>query len=330
MTKKLTVIFFFTGNIVFAQNKTEPTQFDKFVNKPKIKWAAYASDTINFANAGLNNLLLNRLGKNEIKASLPIESRTSASNQIKYITQDQIDNTFYGDNADLVMDSSGNVVSQKRAIPKKDSSNFKLTEVTQILYIEKGILKSYIPFVTPTLPVFMSTGKYIGERFYFTTCFNNRYNYKSRKKNKVIFLSQTKKMIKLKPAEATDNLKEMYGQNLLETLWPHVLKNEIAAFSIDNKRKLQPEELNITLTSEMPVLAPIYDSTSVSTVFEYKVVADAINPERFTDVELVQDWYYDQKKNKVFSFIKEMVLYLSKFDKKEDKIPMPVLKLVFN
>jgi Gliding motility associated protein GldN len=329
MAKKLIVIFFFTGNIIFAQNKPEPTQFDKFVNKPKIVWAAYASDTINFANAGLNIMLLNRLGKKEIKASLPIESRTSGSNQIRYITLDQIDNTFYGDNEDLVMDSSGNVVIQKRAIPKKDSSNFKLTEVTQILYTEKGILKSYVPFVTPTLPVFMSTGTYVGERFYFTTCFNKRYNYKSRKKNKVIFLSQTKKMIKLKPAEPSDNLKEMYGQNLLETLWPNVLKNEIAAFSIDNNRKLKPEELDISLTYEMPVLAPIYDSTSVSTVVAYKVVADAINPKRFTDVELVQDWYYDHKKNKVFSNIKEMVLYLSKFDKKEDKIPVPVLKLVF-
>jgi Gliding motility associated protein GldN len=329
MIKKLTGIFLLIANISFAQYKPQPTQFDKFVHKPNIEWAAYASDTFNFTTADLNNLLLNRLGKHEIKASLPTESRTNSANQIKYTSQDSIDDAFYGDNADLLMDSLGNVVSRKRPIPKKDTSNFKITEVTQILFIENGTLKSYIPFVTPTLPVFMSTGKYIGERFYFTSCFNYKYNYKPRKRNKLIFLSQTRKMIKLDAAETRDKLKEMYGRNLLETLWPHVLKNEIEAFSIEYNRKLKPEELTITLASEMPSLAPIYDSISVSTILEYKVIANPIDSKRFTDAELVQDWYYDHKENRIISNIKEMVLYLTKFNKAEEKETVPVLKLVF-
>jgi hypothetical protein len=228
-----------------------------------------------------------------------------------------------------MMDSLGNVVSKKRPIPKKDTSNFKITEVTQILFIENGTLKSYIPFVTPTLPVFMSTGKYIGERFYFTSCYNYKYNYKPRKRNKPIFLLQTRKMIKLDVAEPGDKLKEMYGRNLLETLWPYVLKNEIEAFSINGNRKLKQEELNVTLASEWPSIAPIYDSTSVSTILEFKVIANAIDSKRFTDAEMVQDWYYDHKKNKIISNIKEIVLYLSKFNKTEEKETVPVIKLVF-
>jgi hypothetical protein len=135
-------------------------------------------------------------------------------------------------------------------------------------------------------------------------------------------------MIKLDVAEPGDKLKEMYGRNLLETLWPHVL-NEIEAFSINGNRKLKQEELNVTLASEWPSIAPIYDSTSVSTILEFKVIANAIDSKRFTDAEMVQDWYYDHKKNKIISNIKEIVLYLSKFNKTEEKETVPVIKLVF-
>ena len=308
MFNKLTVIFLLLTNISSAQNKPQPTRFDKFVNNPKIEWAAYASDTFNFDNADLNNLLLNRLTKNEIKASLPIESRTIQANKIIFIPKDSVKLIF---NTNI------------------DTSRFNLTEVTQILYIENGKLKSYIPWVTPTLPVFLSTGKYIGETFYFNTAYNFKYNCKPRKNNKLILLGRTKKMINLDPSQPTDKLKEMYGNNLLKILWPRVLKNEIEAFSPDGNRKLKPEELNITLTYDQPVITPIYDSTSRSTVLKYNIVADPIDTKRFTDVQLIKDWYYDYKKNKVFSDIKEMVLYLSKFNKTEDKEPVPVLKLVF-
>ena len=329
MVKNLIILLLLLSNISFAQNKPAPTQFDKFVNKPNIEWAAYASDTFNFTKADLNNLLLNRIEKNKIKASLPVESRTGGADQIKYTIKDSIDNAFYGDNTDFVMDSLGNVVSQKKPIPKKDTSNFKITEVTQILYIENGILKSYIPFITPMLPVYMSTGNYIGEQFYFTTGFNYKYNNRSRKKNKLIFLGQTKKMIKLDPPQPTDKLKEMYGRNLLETIRPYILENKIEVYTVDGKRKLNPQEIDIAAgnTQQMPI--PIYDSTSKATVSKYIVGEGSTVYGQFTDVQLIQDWYYDNKKNIVFSHIKEMFVYMSKFIKEEGKEPVPVLKLVF-
>jgi hypothetical protein len=328
MINKLIAFLLLTGNISFGQYRPQPTQFDKFVNSRKIDWAAYASDTIHFTQADLNNMLLNRLNKKEIKASLPVESRTNGANQISYTTTNSIDNAFYGDNTDFVMDSLGIVVKQKRAIPKKDSSNFRITEVTQILYIENGKLKTYIPFVTPSLPVFMSTGNYIGERFYFTSCFNYIYNSKPGEISKLIFLTQTKKMMNLSTPSRVDQLKEVYGKNLLETLWPQVLKNEIKAFSVDGNRKLKPEDLTMNLTYEEPKIAPIYNSNGA--VVKYSVNEDPIDPKRFTDVQLVQDWYYDYKNNKIYSYIKEMVLYLIKFNKIKEKDAAPVLKIVFN
>jgi hypothetical protein len=322
MKKKLTLILLLTNHFSFAQNKTHPTPFNKFVNGPGIEWAAYASDTVNFTGADLNNLLLKRISKNKIKASKPVESRTDEANKITYSPLDSIDQAFYGDRIDILMDSTGTQYFLKHEIPEKDSSNFKRTEVTQILYIEKGKLKSYIPFITPTLPVYMSTGGYIGERFYFTSCFNYTYKTNLRNKSKLIFLTQTKKIIKLDAAEPTDRLKEMYGNNLLKTLWPYVLDDKIDAFYPGSTRKLKTEELNVSLAYNEPLLMPMYDDTG--NIVGYTVIADPIDTKKFTDVQLLQDWYYDHKKNKVYSNIKEMLLYL----KKDDKEPVPVLRLV--
>ncbi|MBK6381325.1 MAG: hypothetical protein IPF72_17285 [Chitinophagaceae bacterium] len=324
MTKKLILIFLFASQISFAQNKPQPTQFDKFVNKPGIEWAAYASDTVNFTSAGLNNLLLKRISKSEIKASKPVESRTAETDKITYCPLDSIDQAFYGDRIDILMDSTGTQYFMKRDVPEKDSSNFKGTEVTQILYIEKGKLKSYIPFITPTLPVNISSGKYIGERFYFTSCFNYTYNSKPRNKSKLIFLTQTKKMISLTTTQ-NDQLKEMYGQNLLESIWPYVLKNEIDVFAVEDNRKLKQEELKSNLLFSDAKIIPIYDSISIATVKKFLVIYDPIDPSRFTNVQLVQDWYYDHKRNKIYSNIKEMILFI----KRDDKEKAPVLRLVF-
>jgi Gliding motility associated protein GldN len=297
------------SHIPFAQHKPYPTRFDKFVIKPGIEWAAYASDTFDFERADLNNLLLSRLMKNEIRASLPIESRTREANDIRFVSKDSVKLVF------------NEII---------DTSKFKLTEVTQMIYVEKGKLKCYVAWVTPAIPLFLSTGKYIGEKFYFNTCYNFKYNSIYRKKNKLTYLSRTKKKMSLDPGQGADKLKEMYGNNLLKTLWPRVLENKIAAYGFVDNRKLMPEELNVTLAYEMPAITPIYDSTSGGTVVRFDMVSGPIDSKRFTDLELVQDWYYDRKKNRVYSEIKEMILYLRKSNKTTVKDPEPVLKLVFN
>ncbi len=329
MTTKLIVIFLFTANISFAQFKPQPTQFDKFVKHSKIEWAAYASDTFNFTNAGLNNLLLNRLVKKQIKASFPVDSRSEEANKIQYAVIDSIDKVFFPEEEMFMSDTLGNIARYVTIRKQIDSTTFTVTEVTQILYVENGTLKSYIPWVTPTLPVFTSTGNYIGERFYFNTAYNYKPNYKFPKKNKLSFLAQTKKMIKLNHAQERDALKEMYGRNVLETLWPFVMKNEIEAFSVeqDSNRKLKPEQLTMSLAAKQPVITPIYDLEGK--IVSYIAAEDPINPKIFTHAQLIQDWYYDYKKNKFFSNIKAMVLYLNKLNDPEDKKPVPVLKLVF-
>jgi hypothetical protein len=319
MIKSLTIILLLSVNISFAQVKPQPTQFDKFVSRSKIEWAAYASDTFNFDHAGLNNLLLERMMKKKIKGSLPIASRTDDINSIKYLPMDSIDRYFhYGTDP----------VPAETIMPKTDRSKFNLTEVTQILYVEKGRLKSYIPFVTPTLPVFLSSGNYLGERFYFNTCYNYKYCKKPRKESKLIFLSKTKRMIALNAVEQNDKLKEMYGKNLLEALWPQIMNDEIAIFTPDNSRKIKPEELNNSFSAGGHVLVPLYDSTA--TVYKYEVAGLSAGVKGFTNIELIQDWYYDAERNKVTNIIREALLYARTWKGNEEaKEAAAVLKLVF-
>ena len=326
---KTTAIFLLLSNISLAQLPTQQraTQFDKFINKPKIEWAAYASDTFNFNNGQLNVLLLKRFTANKIKASLPVESRTNQTNKINYKPIDSVNNIILYQPDDYVMDAEGNTILKKNPLQKIDSATFKITETTQILYIEDGTLKSYIPFVTPTLPVFMSTGTYIGERFYFTSCYNYKYKYKSRKKNKLIFLQQTSKRIKLGTADTNNELKTLYGKNMLETLWPSVMENRFAVFTIDSNKQIDPKDIESRLGFMQPLILPLYDSTG--TIYEFKVLGTAFNTNQFTQALLLQYWYYDETKNIVFNKIKEMILYISKRNNNGLEEPVPVIKLVF-
>ena len=200
MIKKLTVIFFLCSNGSFAQYRSQPipTQFDKFINQPNIEWAAYASDTTRFRKVNLNLLLLHKLDKKEIKASLPIIVGLN-DQDIEYLNKKELDNIVLYPSCILHRyDSTGKALDFKIEPYKIDSGTSTLTQLTQILYIEKGELKSYIPIVTPiTKNVTTSGGVDLGMTGYFTTSFNYSYNYQPGKQNKILSLGQTAKKIRL-------------------------------------------------------------------------------------------------------------------------------------
>ena len=327
MNVKLFVIFLVLSEVCTAQKNNDPTRFDKFINRPEISWAAYANDTFDFDNANLNNILLERLIKKKIKATLPAESRTVTANSIKYVRYDSIFNSYFRDKNPVipVIDSEGEVVEYVKAVPTIDTSTFRLTEITQILYVVNGILKAYIPWVTPTLPVYISSGKYIGESFYFNTAYNYKYNYKHRKRHDTIFLKQTSSALVTNSNETL--LKELYGKNLVEVIWPFVLNNTITAYSMPDNKKVDPGNLDMFLKNDFPMILPLYDS--INRVFRYDTFIRPLKPKDFTDIILVQDWYYNKTKNIVFNKVRELHLFDERKSASGDKKRQPVLKLVF-
>ena len=102
-------------NQVTAQQAT-PTQFDKFINQPSIEWAAYEYDKITPEKINLNKLLVLKLARNEIKASLPLAGGTANANNFIYIPKKAIDKETlcgYCDESTLIFDSLGNGISTK-------------------------------------------------------------------------------------------------------------------------------------------------------------------------------------------------------------------------
>jgi hypothetical protein len=330
----LTTLLLLLCNTGFTQYYTQPnaTIFDKFINQPQVEWAAYANDTVRFDKYNLNHVLIERLKRKEIKASLPIESGLSETNRIKFLLIDSIDNTLLSPlhRYVAVYDSDGNAIPSKTKIEQYDldTSALTLSAITQIIYIENGKLKTYVPWVSPTvIPVVTSSGISLGYGNYFSSCFNYQYNYQPAKQNKISFLSQTKKIIRLDTSAGPARLKELYGRNLAETLWPYVLANKFTLYKAADDRKIKVSELNSSLVdNKIPV--PVYDANgNVSSV----VYTEPFNPNSFTRMELVQDWYYDHTKNIVFNKINAAYLYAKKrMPEEQPKEGTPILKIVFN
>jgi hypothetical protein len=318
---------------VFTYISAQPkaTQFDKFINKPEIEWAVYLNDTVRFENMSLNKILLQRLAKNEIKASLPLESGTAQADNIKYLKKNEIDLTKFRFDEIAVFDSMGNITKTIKQLPRFDTSKFAITDVIQVMYIENGQLRSYLPWVSPMMPVVTSTGVYLGQTGYFSTCFNFNYKYRSPKQDKIILLSRTVKKISLDSFDVRNKLKELYGRNPVQTLWPYILQNKITVFDAEKNTRLKPEELTIELVDKnrQAIIIPIYDS--VGTIARFDTTRkDKLNPDVFTSVELVQDWYYDQSSNIVFATTREMYLYSKQWAVNPENTGIkPILKIVF-
>jgi hypothetical protein len=333
MRNRITILLSILGNQILAQHQPIPTQFDKFINQPSIEWAAQANDTVRFEKYDLNKILLLRLVKNEIKASLPTYSGISDANHIGYISKDSIDKMLLYPACILpIYDSSGLTIGNKEKMEpyKIDTFAYTLTDITQILYIENGELKSYIPWISPRIiPVSTSMGVLLGNSDYFSSCFNFTYNLKSDKQNKKIFLSQTKRRIRLDTIESGNRLKELYGRNLIAALWPYVLNGKLPIFSIGKNKRLDSDKLDSFILSKDAAHRFLYDTAGIKIGEEYYNEA----PLQFyiKEVELIQNWYYDYNENLVFCKIPELVIFSNHWmDGHETKESSPILKIVFN
>lgn len=334
MKKVLTVIIILAGNISFAQHPTQqiPTRFDKFILSPDIKWAAYINDTIRFESPNLNKILISRLTKNEIKASLTPYNAAQAD-QVKFLNKKDIDNERLYPNYTPVpqIDSMGNRlpdIKREDLKMKIDAGAFTLTDVTQILYIVKGELRTYVPWVTTMFPVITSFGLYLGDGDYFSTCYNPDHTYRPGKKNRILFLSQSIKRIRLDSFDVKSKLKELYGRNMVQTLWPYILENRFEMVDMENNKPVKAEELDASLVTGRKILVPVYDADGKQT--GASIEKEPLLPDQFSSVELIQDWYYDQTKNIVFNITRELYLYAKKWTAEgEAKEPSPILKIVF-
>jgi hypothetical protein len=315
MKKILIVLFILFARVLPAQPVPGPSIFDEFINKPAIEWAAYANYNIRFERPALNKILLSRYEKNEIKAS----QYTWSSTRHPYLPKNSLDEIIFNPHGDRPGGKG----------PDFDTASFTMTDVTQVFYIEKGKLKSYTAWVSPLIPIITSSGKYLGDGGYFSTCFNFKYNYSPGKRTAPLFLSQTRLILKPDSIGTLQRLKELYGRNLVQTLWPYIINGDIEVYSAETNSRLNKDEINTYLVKKTNLPAPVYDTAAATTGFQLPEMS--FDPKNIIKLELVQDWYYEQKENLVYNKIREMYLYaLIPVSEEDQGKPAPLLKIVFN
>lgn len=328
MKKTLTIFLLFLTSFLFAQNSVTPNQFDRFINAPSIEWAAYINYKARFEKDSFNKRIIYRLIKKEIAAAFPIYFGSDDPDQLKYLSKEEIDSMVLY--LVPIIDSAGNASEYNREDSRQHVyiDSLIYTDIIQILYIEDGKLQSYIPWIAPMKPVITSMGTYLGDGDYFSTCFNFKHNYRPKKKNKPVYLSETKQTIDLDSAGVITHVKQFYSRTLVEALWPYILEGRYTVFTAGDNRKLKKDEVESYLLLESQ-----FETASCNDSIKplISLVQAPVNIKAFSEVQLIQDWYYDQKKNIVFSRIKELCLHRKKLTAEGGtKEIKPVLKIVFN
>ncbi|MES2849272.1 MAG: hypothetical protein V4685_09455 [Bacteroidota bacterium] len=326
MKKPLTILLIF-WNINIGNAQVIPTQFDTFINKASIEWAAYFLDTVRFTEPNLSDILIERMEKQEIKTSRPIIGGTKWANKIIYTDRKQ--NKERGASLWQPLYDSMEVasVTEYNDSITVDSHSFNLLYITQILFVEKGKLKCYIPWVTPAYSMFSSNRIFFATGEYFSTCFNFKYNFTPNIINDLLYLGQIKRKAIIDSIPKNERLKELYGKNLLESLWPYVLDSTFSIYDVDTGKKINIKKIDDFIMDT--TTRNIYDS--VGNEIGVRYFNENPIPFYIKQVEIVQDWYYDYKSNLVFCKIPYILL-----DAKRRKNGIvekefsPALKIVLN
>jgi hypothetical protein len=127
--------------------------------------------------------------------------------------------------------------------------------------------------------------------------------------------------------EKQHQLKQLFGENMLEALWPAVERGKIKLYSFEDDRVLTIREISSKMINTN-MLIPVYDSTGE--IIRNISPLEPLRPSLFKNLEMVQDWFYDYSKNIVFNKIKELVLYTDFDNEPTDKFNKPSFKIIFN
>ncbi len=326
----LPVIFFIIHFSSSAQTNspTSKTNFNKFIEKPSIEWAMYHNDTLQTDSPDLRDILITKMKEKRIK----IFAAEIAGN----INENNISNkkTSY-DLAKLddiqtisIFDSMGNEVATNNTIIK-DQGPVGLLNVYQILYVENGKILSYTNRVSPLKNIITPSGVFLGIAEYFSTALNKNQHTQKSKRDKIIFLKSNIITLVIDSINKNDRLKETFGHNVIETLWPYIISNKISVFNVASNHPTTINQINNRNQLNLATVSvPFYDS--LGNLFGHKLIADEIDAGSFNKISITQQWYYNDTKNIIYCHIPEAYLFLKRpAEGSATKDIKPVLKIIF-
>ncbi len=306
--------------------------FVKFVESRKIQFATQLPDTFHFGDPNLSLLIRQRLSRENIKAVLPTEEKTG--NKIKYARPEEIRARIAPNKEVKVIDEDGNVTatvveSEDPLFAARyfDEQTRDMVEIPQVIYIESGKLRSYIPYFSTKYAVSTSWGQKLGISNAFNTGYNKNRKLSSRVKRRSKLLAGTKTLVRLDTVQSQNLLKQLYGQNLLQALWPHFHKKQFEIYRMDSMIKIPFEKLNMGLVSQINV--PVYSEDGTlegSTKFPVETLP--LLPAAVGEMQVVQNWFYNERKNILFSNITELLLFPASNFSQSVPQGKPVLKIL--
>lgn len=313
-------IHLFVAGQTYDEQVSSPSQFDKFIYRPNIEYAFYADDTVHFSQFNLSHFLVEKMQNLKIVGAEPIWARSLSANHIHYYNKNNLEYLIYEQRDwEYMYDSLGNKINSLEPAPvrrynEKDSNINTRLNITQIYYVKNGKLRSHIPWIGPVIPVITSSGIFLGNTEYFSTCINLNPDFKSSTKDKLINLESTKRRINLDSIQKSDKLKELYGRNLAETIWAGLIEGKNIAYDLKSGKKLSAYQVkNYSFTP--PIIREIFD-----TIF------NRISPSIFKEIQISQNWSYNATKNILTSTIPEIILYAKRENENEVS---PIIKVIF-
>jgi hypothetical protein len=320
-----------TALILCLAADSQENQFNRFVKKESVRWAAYISDTVRFSEKNLSAILRSRIKKGNIVAAEPFSHEMMGTGfKIRYISNGETEKKIHRADTVFSQDSSGvisTLVSERADSQIFDSISNNLVSTEEILFIENGKIYAYIPFVSPAFSMYTNNGDFLGSAAFCTTSFNNDPYSGAGPADKITRLIQTKRRLLPDSIEKQHQLKQLFGENMLEALWPAVERGKIKLYSFEDDRVLTIREISSKMINTN-MLIPVYDSTGE--IIRNISPLEPLRPSLFKNLEMVQDWFYDYSKNIVFNKIKELVLYTDFDNEPTDKFNKPSFKIIFN
>jgi hypothetical protein len=324
--KYLLVVFLFLSSHAFAQDyEIIETPFNKFVKLPSVVWAAYANDTLLTTLPDLRVLLIKQMQADKIKTATSMQAGSKYEINIKYLTYKY---SFYDGTTDEMplFDSIGNPIKIIWHPPVYETPK-GLLNIAQILYVKNGRLLSTVSHVSPLIDIVNSIGLILGRSEYFATAFNSNPAIASSPKDKIIFLTQTRREIIVDSIKQEDKLKETFGRNLIQCLWPSVISNKSRMYLSGSGKKITGKEIISGKWTGDAVSVPVYDS--LGNLSESKTFYPEVSAKSFKKIEITQTWFYNETKNIVFNKIPEIILFANIKDSSGNTELKPAIKIVF-
>jgi hypothetical protein len=186
----------------------------------------------------------------------------------------------------------------------KDTANQMIFH--QIFYIEEAKLKSHIISAAPQYKVFTSGGLFIGNTAVAYSSLNYKPGNIGKKRDDIYFLGQTYSVLNVDSLEAASGLKKTYSRSMAVDLWHGLAQGINTVRDLKTSQIIPPQNVMSYTPFDSVNSNFIVDSIPTPVI----LVPGAPAHTAFAEVEVVQDWYYNKRRDIFYSRIPKVYLYI--------------------